>query len=444
MTRVNRSRAVRSDINRHFNRNKSQGANADNGELPIKDVQKYQLRNGLTILLREDHSVPIVSTMICYRVGSRFESPGVSGISHFLEHMMFKGTKKYGKGEIDYITTRRGGSNNAFTSHDYTAYYFTFASDRWEAALEIEADRMRNSLFDPEELELEREVILEELKMELDSPWGALRQAVESQAFSVHPYRSPVIGTAEDISSITMQQMFDHYRLYYTPGNATLAVVGDIQMDHVLNRIEVLFGSFSPSELPEENRSVEPRHHRQIRIQLEKPTHVPRVFIAFPAPSVCQNEHYALHVLDKILSEGKLSRLYRRLIEKDRIASTVTTEFAETFDPHLFFVCSGLYQGVHPQEAESIIFDEMAELRNKFISEDELRRAQNQCLMQALTGFETTLDQAVQLGLMEILNDYQYWASYNGRIRQLTVRDVQKVAQEYLTPEQSTVGILAD
>ncbi|MDA2927125.1 insulinase family protein [Acidobacteria bacterium AH-259-G07] len=402
------------------------------------------MRNGLTILTREDHAVPIVCTMVWYRVGSRFERPGITGISHFLEHMMFKGTERYQKGEIDCVTARQGGSNNAFTSNDYTAYYFIFASDRWWPALEIEADRMRNNLFDPQEFELERRVILEELKMELDNPWGALRQAVEIHSFETHPYRFPVIGIYEDLLSITPEQMIEHYHRFYSPTNATLVLVGDFHTEEVLQRVEQLFGHLPQGEVPSPVTVLERRRTTQIRLELKRPTHIPRMFIAFPAPSVRQKEHYALHILDKILSEGKLSRLYRRLIEGERVASLVTTEFFETYDPYLFFIRVALHQGMDLGRVEALIFDEIARLGQTMVSERELRRAKNQCLTQLLSSFETTLDQAIQLGLMETHERYQYWSDYAQQINQLTAEEIRGVAEEYWTPEQATVGILSN
>ena len=174
---------------------------------PVPPVHRHRLDNGLTLLVRPDHTSPVVTSMICYRVGSRVEAPGRTGISHFLEHMMFKGTGRFGPGEIDRITALHGGSNNAFTTQDYTAYFFSFASDRWVCALEIEADRMSNNRFDPRQFELERRVILEESRMEQDHPWGALRRSVELKAFERHPYRFPVIGLSRDIQALTVEQM---------------------------------------------------------------------------------------------------------------------------------------------------------------------------------------------------------------------------------------------
>jgi len=429
---------ARKDISGHSSRNQPEPANMD----WIEGIQRHHLENGLTILIREDHNVPIVSTMVWYRAGSRFERPGITGIFHFLEHMMFKGTGRYQKGEIDSITASRGGHNNAFTSNDYTAYYFTFASDRWWPALEIEADRMRNNRFDPDEFELERKVIVEELKMERDSPWRALRQAVETNSFENHPYKFPVIGNYEDLLSITREQMIQYYRHFYAPNNATLVLVGDFHTERVLKRVKHLFAAIPRGKVPETTTILEPPRTRQTRVEVKKPTSILRMLIAFAAPSIRQKEHYALHILDRVLSGGKLSRLYRRLIEKERLASVVNTEFSETFDPYLFFIGVESHKEVDLEKVEAMIFEEIAALTQKPIPETELTRAKKQCITQLFASFETTLDQAIQLGLLETLLRYQYWNGYIQQIERLTAEEVRDVAARYWSPEQATVGIV--
>ena len=429
---------MRNDIPAHSSPNESEPANM----AFIQGIQQHQLKNGLTILTREDHTAAIVTTMIWYRVGSRFEKPGTTGISHFLEHMMFKGTQRYEKGEIDSITASRGGSNNAFTSSDYTAYYFSFASDRWGSALEIEADRMRNNRFDPKEFELERQVIIEEIKMERDSPWGALGEAVETHSFQKHPYRFPVIGTDEDLTSITRAQMIEHYGHFYCPNNAVLVLVGDFHTEEVLERVEQLFAPLSPGNIPETAAVSEPQRTRQIRVELKRPTEIPRMMVAFGAPSVRQEEHYAFHILENVLSQGRLSRLYGRLVEKERIASALKTEFSETFDPYLFSIRVEPHPEAHLGKIEAMIFEEVATLTREPISETELKRAKNQCTTQFFAGFETTLDQAIQLGLLETLDRYQYWYDYVHQINRLTAEEVARAAAQYWSPEQATVGIL--
>ncbi len=408
----------------------------------IERVRSHHTSNGLTVLTLEDHTVPVVTSMIWYRVGSRYELPGATGLSHLLEHMMFKGSAGFAKGEIDSITTRHGGANNAFTSNDYTAYYFSFASDRWWPALEIEADRMQNAVFDPREFELERRVVIEELKTERDDPWGALRRAVEHRAFSSHPYRFPVLGRYRDLMRLTPGQLLDHYRRYYCPANATLVVAGDFSTPQVLDRIQQLFGAIASGRRATAAAAAEVPRGRQLRFRVPRATRLPRILVALPSPPVGHDDHYALHVADKILAEGKLSRLYRRLVEKAAVAANVAGDFADTFDPYLYAVSAELLPGVSLRKAEDLIFDELHRMARRPPGKAEMRRAQNQCVFAFLSGFETTLDQAFQLGLMETLDRPGYWVDYADRIGAVTSGEVASFIDRYMLPEHATIGVL--
>jgi zinc protease len=405
-------------------------------------VQRRRLGNGLTVLLREDHSTPIVTTMVWYRVGSRHESLGATGISHFLEHMMFKGSRRFPKGEIDHLTTRRGGANNAFTSHDYTAFYFSFASDRWWLALEIEADRMRHNRFDPEEFELERKVILEEMKMELDDPWEDLRQAVDRRAFQTHPYRYPVIGLQEDLIALSLARVVEHYQSFYSPSNAILTVVGDFGTMEALDRIENLFGPLESPPHPRASRNS-PDRLTGGEVVLHRPSHLPRMLAAFPAPSVHDEEHYVVQVLDRLLAGGKLSRLYRRLVDQENQVSVVAGEFDEMEEPYLFFLRLELQERVTPDLVKRTLSEELDRLRERPVAQAELERAKRQCVVHCLSDFETTLDQAVQLGLMETLRGFEYWNDYCGKIAKVASENVLEAAR-HLSPEQAIWGILTD
>ena len=235
--------------------------------LSTRDVRRTTLENGLTVLTRATDVSPTVTSMIWYRVGSRHERAGETGRSHFLEHMLFKGTERYAKGEIDLVTMKNGGSNNAFTSYDFTAYYFNFASDRWEAALEIEADRMVNTVFDPIEFDAEKKVVIEELKAGLDHPWGALMQDLNAKAFEHHPYRNPVIGWLPDVEAATVEGMRSHYRRYYHPGNATLVLVGDIETDRALDEVRACFGPIPAGKSVPDPAEIEPAQNGERRFE---------------------------------------------------------------------------------------------------------------------------------------------------------------------------------
>lgn len=406
-------------------------------------IKRERLDNGLEILLCKDSSVPIVTSMIWYRVGSRYETPGATGISHFLEHMMFKGTRRYARGQIDAITMINGGANNAFTSHDYTAYYFTFASDRWDQALEIESNRLADISLDPEEFELEKQVIIEELKMDLDSPWGALRQAVETRALDRHPYRFPIIGLHEDLEKMSVGQMRRHYETYYRPNNATLVIAGDIDPAPTLRRVRRLFGKAAARPLPQQRVPVEPEQKRQKRVVLHKNTPLDRMILAFHAPSITSPDYYALHLIDKILSEGRTSRLYRRLVEKDKLVSFSTSEYSETIDPHLFFIRAELRPAVRPRQVETVIFEELDRLASKPVSRRELERARNQTSLQFLESFETTIDQAIRIGLYEtVAGDCRFSETFLTNLSQVTPAQIQNLAARTLVRRKSTVGLL--
>ena len=405
-----------------------------------KAVERRRLPNGLTVLLRPDPAAPSVSTMIWYKVGSRHEEPGIRGVSHLIEHLMFKGTDRFGKGEIDFITTRNGGSNNAFTSVDSTAYYFSFASDRWLQALEIEASRMRGNAFDGEEFELEKQVVIEELHMDLDSPWGALRQLVETHSFRSHPYRFPVIGLLEDLENLTLERTVEYYRRHYAPNNAILVIAGDFDREEAMDRVNRLFGSIQPQPLPPQQPSAADGLGGPTRLKSEKESRLSRMLISFPCPSVGQEDFLAVQLLDRILSEGKLSRLYQRLVVQEKAVASAASECSETFDPYLFLVRAELRDGVSPKAAEELLFDEFEQLRSQPLKEGELERAKNQCCTQALQDFETSVDQAVQLGLLETLGGYEYWDDYLDRICAVTASDVRAAARRYLDPSLATIG----
>src|SRR6266481_3788627 len=278
-----------------------------------EDVRRTVLSNGFVVLTKEVHTSPIVTSMIWYRVGSRNEELGHTGKSHFLEHMLFKGTERFKKGEIDLLTLKNGGGNNAFTSHDFTAYYFNFASDRWDIALDIEADRMVNCTFAPEEFEAEKKVVIEELKTGLDSPWGLLLQEEEAAAVKVHPYRNPIVGWLQDVERATVEQQQAYYRKYYHPNNAILVLAGDFETNEVLTKVERAFGSVPAGASPPPMLLKEPPQRGERRLIVRWRSKVPRLAIAYHAPEIAQQDSYALQVLAVVLAEGKASRLYQKI-----------------------------------------------------------------------------------------------------------------------------------
>ncbi len=417
-------------------------------------VQRHALSNGLTVLLKEAPSNPMVSAMIWYRVGSRNEPSGKTGLSHFLEHMMFKGTRRLGKGEIDRLTLVNGGRNNAFTWMDFTAYYFTFAADRWDVALEIEADRAQNATFDPVEFEAERQVVLEELQMCLDSPFDALEMEVWATAFRQHPYRVPTIGWREDVERLTLDDMRRYYESYYCPNNATLVIVGDIRPEAALRRIEATFGALPMRPLPEPPHACEPPQRGEKRVTVKKPTPLPRLTIGYHAPEVAHPDSYALHVASMLLSYGRTSRLYRRLQEQDESVTFATAHYAEHIDPSLLTIAAEVKPGHALAEVEAAITEEVERLSAEPPTELELTKAKRQTEAQFILGNEEILNQAMLLGEYETIacgprvaedaRGYRYLDAYLSRAREVSPADIQRVAATYLRRDNRVTGWLVN
>jgi len=380
--------------------------------------------------------------MIWYRVGSRNEELGQTGKSHFLEHMLFKGTERFKKGEIDLITLKNGGGNNAFTSHDFTAYYFNFASDRWDVALGIESDRMVNCAFDPEEFEAEKKVVIEELKTGLDSPWGLLLQEQEAAAFKVHPYRNPIVGWLQDVERATVEEQQAYYRRYYHPNNATLVLAGDFETDQVVAKVERAFGSIPAGTPPPSMLLKEPPQRGERRIIVRWRSKVPRLAIAYHAPEIAQVDSYALQVLGVVLSEGKASRLYQRLVEREQSVTFVSAEYGEAKDPTLFHIRAEARGDHSIEEIETSVYDELGKIAGGEVNQHELDRAKHQMEAHFILSRERTLDQAILLGQIETLYGIDYIDSYVQRINAVTAADLAAACSRYLNDDGRTVALL--
>lgn len=405
-------------------------------------VRRTVLDNGLTVLTRELHTSPIVTAMIWYRVGSRNEELGQTGKSHFLEHMLFKGTDRFKKGAIDLLTLKNGGNNNAFTSHDFTAYYFNFASDRWEIALDIESDRMVNCVFAAEEFEAEKKVVIEELRMGLDSPWGLLLQELDASAYKVHPYRNPVIGWLHDVERATSAEQQEYYRKHYHPGNATLVLTGDFETDRVLDKV---FEKFSPiPRRPDAPgvTAIEPSQRGEKRLQVQWRSKVPRIGLAYHAPEIAHPDSYALQVLNLVLTEGKTSRLYQRLVEREQSVTFATAEYAESTDPTLFHIRAEARGDRTAEEIEASIYDELQRIVTDGATTQELDRAKHLVQAHFILSRERAVDQAMLLGQVETLYGLSYIDTYLEKINSVAPEDISSVCSRYLTAANRTVGYL--
>ncbi|MCE9593835.1 MAG: insulinase family protein [Planctomycetes bacterium] len=406
-------------------------------------IREHKLANGLEVLVAERHGDPVVAVMVWYKVGSKNEREFEAGVSHFLEHMMFKGSSRYAKGAIDRITTELGGQNNAFTSYDHTAYWFELASDRWERALEIEADRMRTLTLDAAEYDAERAVVLEELAMGQDDPWRVLSERVQAAALPRHPYRRPIIGFPDALSGLGVEAMRDYYRRFYRPANATLIVCGDVDTAHALTTIEKHFGSLPAGEnvpTPETFRPTEAEPRGEQRLSLSWDDQGKRVCMAWPTTRFASDDDATLDVVSSVLSGGRLSRLHRRLVLDRALATTISTSNDTRIEGGLFWLFAECAQDVKPEKLERAIDAELARLGDELVTAKELTRVKRMLEAAEAYDHETVTDIAEDLG--EHATDSNWRLAFDAieRIKAVDAKRVRDVARRFLRPERRTVG----
>ena len=402
-------------------------------------VLETVLDNGLKVLIQEVRGVPVVSFMVWYKVGSRNESAGITGISHLLEHMMFKGTPKYGKGEIARLLQRNGASFNAGTSIDYTNYYEVLASDRLELAIEIEADRMTNALIPEEEHRLEMTVVRSELERNEDNPHRAMYQEIFAQAFNAHPYHWPTIGWRSDVEAIRTEQIREYYARHYMPNNATAVVVGDVGRDSALALVEKHFGGIGRGPSPAPVVTVEPPQIGERRFKIRKPGDTRYLMIAFPIPALSHPDNYALDVMGMILGHGKTSRLYQALVE-GKLATDAEAANETARDPLLFIAQATAAPGVTLDLLEKSVLEQADRLKTEAPSRVELARAQKQIQASFIYSRDSIRSLAQQLGYYETVGSYRYLDTYLNRILGVTPEEVTRVARAYLGESTRTVG----
>ena len=407
-------------------------------------VKESALENGLKILLLEEHKAPVVTVHVWYRVGSRNEQPGATGLSHFLEHMMFKGTSKVGPGQFSKTVQKNGGRDNAFTSDDYTGYFETFASDRFELALELEADRMRGLLLDPKEVESEKKVVMEERRLRTDDdPVSALRESMDAVAFLEHPYRQPVIGWMSDIEALTREDLVRHYNAYYVPNNAVLIVVGDFRSDELLPKLRRVFGAIPRGPEPPRVRAVESAQRGERRLVLKKEAELPFVFMGYHVPDLKHPDNFALELLAYILSGGKSARIYKSLVYEKQLALYAGGGYErESVDPNLFPLYASVMPGKTAEEVERALAAEIERVKNEPVPDQELEKAKNQVEAGFLLGQDSVFNLARQLAEYEIVAGWRTWEDYLPGIRAVKAEDLQRVARAYLTADNRTVAVL--
>lgn len=409
------------------------------------EPSEHILSNGMKVLLIEVPKAPVVTVQVWYKVGSRNEVMGRAGLSHMLEHMMFKGTTKYPKGSFSRIVRKNGGVDNAFTSQDFTAYFENLASDRVGLALELEADRMQGLILDNAEFQTEREVVKEERRLRSeDDPQGALVEALFAHAFLSHPYHWPVIGWFADLEAMSIEDLHHHYDTFYSPNNATLVVVGDIKAESLLPTIKHLFEPIPRGPSPKQTLSPEPEQRGERRFLLKREAQVPFVIMGFRVPNYSNEDSYALDILESILSDGKSSRLYQSLVYDQKNSLAVGAEYSllQT-DPGLFYFYSLVNPSAKVEGVEEAIQREIVRLQNEPPSELELQRAKNQVEAARVFEQDSNFRHAMLMGQAESVGaGWRRIDQFVERIRAVTPKDIQRVAKQYLIPDNRTVGIL--
>jgi zinc protease len=406
---------------------------------PTAGVQETVLPNGLTVLVKEVRNAPVVSFSVWYRVGSRNEYTGITGVSHLLEHMLFKGTQQYRLGEIARTLFLNGAAFNASTYYDWTNYYETIAADRLELAMRIEADRMVNSRVDKADLDAEMTVVRSELEGRENSPGGLLWQAVVSTAFQAHPYHWPIIGWRSDVENVPRESLYQYYRTHYGPNNAVAIIVGDVAAADALALVRRHFGPVKPIPKPPELYTVEPPQRGERRVIVRRSGSLPMALVAWKAPAARHPDSYALDVLATVLGEGRTSRLYQALVEKG-LASSVDAGTPSLRDPFLFYVSATARPGVTAERLEAALLEEVERVSAAPITAEELARVQRRAEADFVFQTDSVTAQARQLGYWAMLGDWRYLATYLDRMRALTPADVQAVARRTFSADTRTVG----
>ena len=409
------------------------------------DVEKYQLENGLTVLLYVDRTVPIVSYQTWFRVGSKDEKPGTTGLAHFLEHLMFKGAKRYTGKQFDRILQANGITNNAFTSHDYTGYYENLPSSSLEIVMDMESDRMENLALREQDFLSEKEVVREERRMSIDdNPTGKIREVTYRTVFRVNPYRWPIIGFMRDLSAITIKDLRAFWEKFYSPNNAILVIAGDINKKQVKKLVKKYYGSISSSLPPKRMYSPEPEQRGQRSVILRRNIKRPYFSVAYKIPGASNEDVYALDLLSNILGSGHSSRLYKRLVYKAQTASQIHVYSYTPKEAGLFGIYGAIpagddYTGKLERTIRGV-YSEIWRVRNKLVTDEELYKAKNQVMTSYVNSLTTVSGKANILALNEALfGSYEIFLKDLERYNAVTVEDVKRVAMEYLAPSKRSV-----
>ena len=418
----------------------------------INNTHEYQLSNGLKLIVKEDHRAPIFVSQLWYRIGSSNEPAGLTGISHVLEHMMFKGTTKTQPGEFAELITRYGGTHNAFTTKDHTGYYQLMPAGRLELILELEADRMKNLRIDPEQFQRELKVVMEERRQRTDDrPTSLAYEHFNAVAFAGTSYSQPVIGWMKDIEALTADQAMEWYQRWYAPNNATLVVVGDLNPDQVFEQVKRHFGSIPKSDLPQP-KDVTGLNHRsgQRRIEMKLKTRLPHLYLGYRVPNVITAETpwepYALEMLIGVLDGGFSARIEKELVRGNEIASSAGAGYSLYSRGDSLLIITGIpnqQKGFSLEDLETSLLAQLDRFKTELVSETELQRVRAQLISQRIFSQDSITAQANRIGHIESLG--HSWRSLEEETAQLeaiSAEQIQQVAKKYLTEDALNVARL--
>jgi zinc protease len=417
--------------------------------LAAADVVEHQLDNGMKVIIKQDRRAPIAVSQVWYKVGSSYEFGGITGVSHVLEHMMFKGTENHPPGEFSRIIAANGGDENAFTGRDYTAYFQTMASDRLEVSFELEADRMRNLKLLPEEFAKELEVVKEERRMRTeDNPQSLAYEHFLAGAYESSPYRNPVIGWMADLDSLQVEDLQDWYRKWYAPNNATLVVVGDVEPDQVIALAERYFGPLKPEQVAKPKPRQEPAQRGNKRITVKVPARQPYLIMGFKTPVIGKSdeawEPYALEMLAYVLDGGSSARLSNNLIRGSKLAVTADASYsAFSRLPGMLVMDAVPAPDENVETVEKALLKEIAAFKSTLVSEDEMERVRNQIIAAKVYERDSVFYQAMWIGQLETVGlDWRLADEYVDHLKAVTAEQIRQVAQKYLVEENLSVAEL--
>jgi zinc protease len=422
----------------------SQPGKAQEDSGPFSQVVEHRLKNGMLVLILREPRAPLVTHQVWYRVGSRNEELGKTGISHLTEHLMFKGTEKYKAKEFSRLIQKAGGRDNAFTSKDYTAYYQTGPKTELKHWMEMEADRMRGLKVDEKNFETEKKVVLEERRLRTeDDPVSFMMEDMVAAAYMAHPYQWPIIGWHHDIETISRDDFLKYYRTYYEPNNATLVVVGDVDPKEVLVWAEEIYGAIPPGPPAPPVSAKEPRQYGERRVAVQREAQLPYLVMAYHVPNWQNPDAYALELLSCLLSQGRSSRLYHKLVYKDRLTLEAGADYnLDTHDPSLFEFYGQPLPGKTAAQIEQAVDAEIKKLQTDLVEPRELEKAKNQLTSSFYMSMDSLFYRGMVLGKLATVANWTLAKDYIPKIQQVTAEDIRRVARQYLVQENRTIGVL--